>query len=74
MAATAEEKQARDVTKQVNTDLYGMHPQGSLDRGLNWYELYNRYMILRVLAHTSVDIWFTAAEKAKLEGRLIIKS
>ena len=73
-AQTAEEKLARDVTKQANTELYGMHQQGSLSGRLTWLEMQNRKMILSILANTEVDLWFTAAEKAKLEGRLIIKS
>ena len=74
MAQTAEEKYARDVTKQVARDLYGIHQQGSLSKRLSWLELYNRKMILSLLANTKVDVWLTAAEKAKLEGKLIIKS
>lgn len=74
MAQTAEEKYARDVTKQANRDTFGIHQQGSLSGNLSWYELYNRKMILDILAHPDVDTWFTAAEKARLEGKLIIKS
>ena len=74
MAQTAEEKYARDVTKQANRDTFGIHQQGSLSGNLSWYELYNRKMILDILAHADVDTWFTADEKARLEGKLIIKS
>ena len=71
---TAEEKLARDVTKQVNRDLYGIHQQGSFSGDLNWLEMFNRKMILRLLADVNVDIWLTADEKARLEGKLIIKT
>jgi len=73
-AFTAEEKLARDVSKQVNRDLYGIHQQGSLSGQLTWFEMYNRKMILNLLANTDVDLWLTAEEKARLEGKLIIKS
>ncbi len=71
---TAEEKYARDVTKQANHDTFGIHQQGSLSGNLSWMELYNRKMILDILANANVDDWFTADEKARLEGKLIIKS
>lgn len=74
MAQTAEEKLARDFTKDVNNQLYGIHKAGSLSGDLGLWEMYNRYMILRVLEDPKVDDWFTAEEKATLEGKLIIKS
>jgi hypothetical protein len=74
MAQTAEEKYARDVTKQANRDTFGIHQQGSLSGNLSWMELFNRKMIIDILAHTDVDVWLTAAEKAELQGKLIIKS
>ena len=75
MAQTAEEKQARDFTKDITNQLYGIHKHGSLSgRKSNILEIYNRYMILRVLGDSEVDNWFTAEEKAQLEGKLIIKS
>jgi hypothetical protein len=74
MAQTAEEKQARDFTKDITNQLYGIHKQGSLSGDLHILEIYNRYMILRVLGDPQVDNWFTADEKAQLEGKLIIKS
>lgn len=74
MAQTAEEKYARDFTKDITHQLYGIHVQGSQGGDLNILEIYNRYMILRVLEDPKVDEWFTAEEKASLEGKLIIKS
>jgi hypothetical protein len=74
MAQTAEEKYARDFTKDITNQLYGIHKQGSQSGDLNILEIYNRYMILRVLEDPEVDNWFTAEEKAALEGKLIIKS
>lgn len=71
---TAEEKLARDVTKQANRDLYGIHQQGSFSGDLNWLEMFNRKMILKLLADVNVGTWLTADEKARLEGKLIIKS
>jgi hypothetical protein len=74
MAQTAEEKLARDFTRDVNTQLYGIHKAGSLSGKMYIFELYNRYMILRLLEDTNVDVWLTVDEKAALEGKLIIKS
>jgi hypothetical protein len=75
MAQTAEEKVARDFTKDVNNQLYGIHKAGGLISGdSSLLEIYNRYMILRVLEDVEVDNWLTADEKAQLEGKLIIKS
>ena len=74
MAQTAEEIHARDVTKDIGTQLYGLHVQGNLSGDLNLMELYNRKMILDILSHDNVDEWLSADEQATLEGKLIIKS
>jgi len=74
MAQTAEEKQARDVTRDIANQLYGLHKAGNLSGENNLFEIYNRKMILQVLGHANVDEWLTADEQACLEGRLIIKS
>lgn len=74
MSQTAEEKLARDVTKQAGTVLFGLHQRGSLSGDLSWMEMYNRKMILNILSHVNVDEWLTADEKSELEGKLIIKS
>ncbi len=74
MSQTAEEKHARDVTKDIGTQLYGLHVQGNLSGDLNLMELYNRKMILDVLSNGNVDEWLTSDEQDCLEGKLIIKS
>jgi len=74
MAQTAEEVLARDVTQQAGTDLYGLHRMNTISGPMDWMELMNRHMILRVLEDEPVDDFLTDEEQALLEGLIIIKS
>jgi hypothetical protein len=74
MPQTAEERLARDISKACGIDIYGLHNPGNINGPLRWLEIYNRYMIIRVLEDEPIDDFLTDDEQAELEGLIIIKS
>lgn len=67
MARTAEEIYSRKVSFSCKQELYGFH--GIPD----WGELFNRYMIFRLLGDEEVDKLLTEDEKSELEGVIVLK-